>query len=78
MDLWGDPAIAFSPNGTLAHVVDRPNNRLVWVDASGRTISILEDQRFQFPRLSPDGTRLYAVNTPDNTLAPADCQSPSR
>jgi Tol biopolymer transport system component len=76
VDLWGDPAIAFSPNGTLAHVVDRPNNRLIWVDASGRTTSILEDQRFQFPRLSPDGTRaaLTIVDGPRHTAHTYDLQ----
>jgi serine/threonine-protein kinase len=63
----GTPHVAVSPAGVLVYEPSRPPSpgaELVWVDRSGKTSSVARDKQFEFPRLSPSGTRIAtAIHT---------------
>ena len=56
----GSFSAAVSTNGTFAYVPADPRRRsLVWVDRKGTTVEVSpETGPYEFPRISPDGTRI--------------------
>jgi serine/threonine-protein kinase len=60
---YGGGQFDFSRNGTLVYLagpsLERPNVKLVWIDAAGKTQPFFAaPNRFSSPALSPDGKRL--------------------
>ena len=50
---------ALSANGTLVYSEGDTRSRVVWVDAQGAIVPVVSEPReYEFPRLSPDGSRL--------------------
>ena len=51
--------VSLSPSGTLVYSAGNTKSRLVWVDSHGTPTSLFDEPReYEFPRLSPDGTRI--------------------
>ncbi|MDQ2666972.1 MAG: serine/threonine-protein kinase [Gemmatimonadota bacterium] len=51
--------VALSANGTLVYSQGDTRSRIVWVDAQGAIMPVVDEPReYEFPRLSPDGSRL--------------------
>ncbi|MGB5816060.1 MAG: protein kinase [Thermoanaerobaculia bacterium] len=65
----GDTPITFSSNGTLAYVpaaVMNPQLQLTWVDRQGNETPFAKPNRYQHPKISPDGRRI-ALTIEDTT-----------
>jgi serine/threonine-protein kinase len=59
VDLFGEPVLTFAADGTLAYLAGRPSNRLIWIDIEGRIQPLgIEPRGVEFPRISPDGTKI--------------------
>jgi len=68
----GNPYVALALDGSaLVYEPQRPpaaGRELVWVDRQGRTTPLASGKGFEFPRLSPDGTRVAAaIHSPSST-----------
>jgi hypothetical protein len=67
----GDPYFAVGRDGTLVYEPVRPpqpGQSLVWVDREGTSTPIAEGRGFEFPSLSPTGTRITVQVHAENNL----------